>query len=118
MAGYSLVQKIRRLEQNLDQLGLIMCNGSHYYRDYGDVVAVRPKDADSLPVYSRDAELFVGTIEALEHWIQGIEWARNYDRMLFGRRHNDNRARKEQQYRNEELVKILSQQEVSNDTGK
>ena len=110
MAGYQLVQRIRRLEQELDRSGLAMTNASQYYRDYGDVVAVRPRDADSLPVYSRDAELFVGTIEALEYWLQGIEWARRYDNMLFGPRHNTNRERREQNYRNEVLVKILKDQ--------
>lgn len=115
MSGYNLVQKIRRLEQELDRLGFLMCNASHYYRDYGDVVAIKPKDADSLPVYSRDAELFVGTIEALEYWIQGVEWARRYDSMLFGRRHTANRERREQNYRNEQLVKILINEEESKD---
>lgn len=111
MAGYQLVQRIRRLEQELDRLGFVMTAASQYYRDYGDVLAIRPRDADSLPVYSRDAELFVGTLEQLEYWTQGIEWARRYDTMLFGQRHNANRERREQNYRNEALVTILSQQE-------
>ena len=108
MSGYNLVVKIRRLEQELDQLGLMMCTASHYYRDYGDVVAVRPKDEESLPIYSRDAEMFVGTLEALEYWIQGVEWARKYDSMLFGRRHTANRQRREQDYRNQQLLTALA----------
>ena len=113
MSGYNLVIKIRKLEQELDQLGLMMCAGSHYYRDYGDVVTVRPKDAESLPIYSRDAELFVGTLEALEYWIQGIVWARKYDGLLFGRRHAANRLRREQNYRNQKLVETLKTSEES-----
>ena len=109
MSGYDIVLKIRRLEQELDKLGMMMCSASHYRRDYGDVLAVRPRDQDSLPIYSRDAELFVGTLEALEYWIQGVEWARKYDSMLFGRRHTSNRERREQQHRNEQLVSTLSQ---------
>ena len=111
MSGFNLILKIRQLEQQLDELGMMMCSASHYYRDYGDVVAVHPRDQDSLPIYSRDAELFVGTLEALEYWIQGIEWARKYDTMLFGRRHLSSRARREQNYRNEQLCLILKQQE-------
>ena len=74
---------------------------------FGDVVAVKPMDQDSLPVYSRDAELFVGTLDALENWIKGIDWARRYDSMLFGNAHNDKRQRKEQDHRNHQLMKIL-----------
>ena len=107
MSGYNLVVKIRRLEQELDRLGLMMCPAANYYRDYGDVIAVCPKDAESLPIYSRDAELFVGTLEALEYWIQGIEWSRKYDSMLFGRRHAANRERREQNFRNQVLLKII-----------
>jgi hypothetical protein len=109
MSGYNTILKIRQLEQRLDQLGMMMCQASQYYRDFGDMVAVQPRDSDSLPIYSRDAELFVGTLEALEYWIQGIEWARKYDTMLFGRRHSSNRERREQQHRNEQLVSTLSQ---------
>jgi hypothetical protein len=90
---------------------MMMCQARQHYRDFGDLIAVRPRDSDSLPIYSRDAELFVGTLEALEYWIQGIEWARQYDTMLFGRRHSGNRERREQNYRNEQLCLILKQQE-------
>jgi hypothetical protein len=51
--------------------------------------------------------VFVGTIEELEMWLRGLQWARNYDRMLFGLRHDKNRERKEQDERNRQLVAIL-----------
>jgi len=115
MAGYGTVQKIRFLEQELDKLGMTMTQASHYYKDYGDVVAVIPKDENSLPVYSRDAELFIGSLESLETWIQGVQWARKYDHLVFGRRHEVNRERREQNYRNEVLVKILSRRDADDD---
>ena len=111
MSGYSTVQKIRFLEQELDKLGMAMTQASHYYKDFGDVVAIIPKDENTLPVYSRDAELFIGSLESLEIWIQGVQWARNYDRMVFGRQHEANRERREQNYRNDVLVKILSRRD-------
>ena len=74
--------------------------------EFGDILAIKPKD-DSLPVYSRDAEFFVGTISDLERFIQGIEWARKYDTMLFGRSHDQKRVRKEQDVKNQQLVDIL-----------
>lgn len=110
MSGYNLLQKIRRLEVDLDNLGLMMASASHYYRDYGDVISVKPKDSNSLPIYSQDAELFIGRIEDLEFWLQGVEWARKYDSMIFGKTHDKNREKKEQIYRNEMLVSILKDQ--------
>jgi len=112
MAGYRLIQKIRQLEEEVDQLGFKMIGASHYYRDSGDVIALTPKDAESLPVFSRDAEIFVGTIENLEVWLMGLRWARDYDRML---KVSDDkrRARKEQDHKNINLVKILKQDEKS-----
>jgi hypothetical protein len=35
-----------------------------------------------LPIYNRDAELFVGSLEGLETWLHGVRWAREYDMML------------------------------------
>lgn len=108
MAGYRFVQRIRMLEEDCDRLGLKMANPrTHYMKDYGDVVALVPKDQDSLPIFSRDAEVFIGTIEDLEKWVRGVEWARKYDRMLFGNKHEANREKREQVYRNEYLMKTL-----------
>lgn len=119
MSGYNLILKIRTLEEQLDSLGMMMCHSKHgVYRtkfstEFSDVLGVKPKDTHSLPAYSRDAELFVGTIEALEYWLMGIEWARKYDTMMFGNRHNTNREKKEQDYRNDVLVKTLTKEHVN-----
>jgi hypothetical protein len=108
MSGYNFIRKIRTIEEQLDRLGLMMCHSRHgYHNEFGDVVGVKPKDEFSLPIYSRDAELFVGTIEALEYWLMGVEWARKYDSLLFGKKHQSNRERKEQDYRNETVVRII-----------
>jgi hypothetical protein len=76
-----------------------------------DVLALKPKDQDSLPVYSRDAEVFLGTIDQLELWLRGIQWARQYDRMVFGTKHDKTRERKEQDERNRQLISILKGKE-------
>lgn len=116
MTGFYLVQRIRRLEAECDNLGLMMCSSRFGARggitssrgsNSTDVVGVVPKDHESLPIFSRDAELFVGTLDALESWIEGVKWARNYDRMLFGKNNDAKRRRKEQDYRNQQLVNIL-----------
>ena len=110
MSGYETVLKIRRLERECDELGLVMCHSK--YGNYGqDVLALKPKDEHSLPVYSRDAEVFLGTIDQLELWLRGIQWARQYDRMVFGTKHDKTRERKEQDERNRQIVSILKGKE-------
>jgi len=109
MSGYETVLKIRRLEQECDELGFMLCRSKygHGRLDGLDVLALKPKDETSLPVYSRDAELFHGSIADLEVWLRGIQWARQYDRLLFGIKHDRARERKEQDERNRQLMKIL-----------
>lgn len=83
MSGYQTIQRIRRLEDQVDKLGFRMGNSKHgnFRQEFGDIVALFPKE-DCLPVYARDAELFTGTLEELEVWIRGVEWARGYDMLL------------------------------------
>jgi hypothetical protein len=109
MAGYNTILTIRRLEEECSKLGFMMCHSKHGHgsRDFGDVVALKPKDADSLPIYARDAELFCGSLEELDRWLQGVSWARKYDQML--RLSNDTkRKRKEQDERNRALLSTLA----------
>ena len=106
MSGYKLIRKIKYLEEECDKLGFMLCHARHYINDFGDVVALKPK-ADCLPIYSRDAELFVGTIEELERWIQGFQFARKYDSMLFGNKYDNQRDRKEKDYRNKLLLNMI-----------
>lgn len=108
MSGYNTVLKVRRLEEDLVKLGLMMCYSKHGWgsTDGVDYVAVKPMDQDSLPIYARDAQLFCGTLDDLRSWIEGVRWARQYDDML--RLTTDKkRERKEQDYRNQRLMKML-----------
>ena len=85
MSGYNAVLSLRRLEADVDALGFMLSapkHGNWGGDDFNDRVAIKPKDADSLPIYTRDAELFVGTLEQLRVWLQGVRWAREYDMML------------------------------------
>lgn len=112
MSGYNLILRIRKIEKLVDDLGLVMCHSKHgsFSPEYGDLVALKPKDENSLPIYSRDAEIFCGSIDQLEQWINGINWSRSYDQMLFGKNHNEKRERKEQDIRNEKLAQIIKGQ--------
>lgn len=112
MSGYQAVLEVRRLEEDLDKLGLIMCYPKHGWgSERGDLVAVKPKDVESLPIYSRDAELFCGTLRDLRSWMNGVEWARNYD-MLLRLSDEKKRERKEQNVRNENMIRRMKNEEV------
>ena len=81
MTGYNAILKIRRIEADCAKMGFRLANPRHPYGDYGDSLAIMPTN-DSLPIYCRDAELFVGTLEQLDVWMQGAEWMHNYYTML------------------------------------
>lgn len=110
MAGYNTIMQIRRLEQEVDRLGMRMGHSKHSnYRDeYGDIVALFPKD-DALPIYSRDTELFSGSLEAMEVWLRGWQKSYEYHRLLLGRNFEKTVERKEQDYRNEQLMRQIKQ---------
>lgn len=112
MAGYRQILEIRRLETRIAKLGFMFCHSRSHGIEDGDTVALKPKDSDSLPIYSRDAEVFVGSLTDLQYWLRGVEWAREYDRMI---KVSDDkkRARKEQDLRNRQLVKTLKTLEVN-----
>ena len=110
MAGWSTICEVRRLEAEVDKLGFKMVNARHSDM-FGEFIALIPKDANALPIYSRDAEIFSGTLEGLQYWLRGVNWTRTYDDML---RLSDSkkRERKEQDERNRQLVKRLKNEDV------
>jgi len=83
MSGWNTIQRIKRIEEEIDRLGFKFSKSKHgdWTDDHGALSLV-PKDQEALPIYSRDAELFVGSLERLEDWINGVRWAREYDMML------------------------------------
>jgi hypothetical protein len=112
MSGYNLIRRVKYLEEECHKLGFQLGHSLHFNQEFGDVVALKPRD-DCLPVYSRDAEVFIGTLESLEHWLQGLHFARKYDSMLMGKNFDAQRQRKEQDYRNRQLLnKIKGEKEA------
>jgi hypothetical protein len=109
MSGWNTIQRIKRVEQVVDELGFKFAKSKHsdWTEDHGALSLV-PKDADSLPIYSRDAELFVGSLERLEDWLAGVRWAREYDMML---RLSDDKKRSaaEQKEKNRQLMRTLKE---------
>jgi hypothetical protein len=113
MTGYNDIMRIKRLEKEAHQLGfrLGLPKNGHYNREFGDMVAVFPRD-DKLPVYSRDAELYIGTLESVDIWMRGIEWARQYDTLIMAS-DDEVRQRKEQDELNRQLVYRLKDEKLN-----
>jgi hypothetical protein len=112
MSGWNTIERIRRLEERIDKLGFKFAKSKHsdWSDDHGALSLV-PKDPDALPIYSRDAELYVGSVEGLETWLAGVRWAREYDMML-KLSDDKKRARKEQDERNRMLLKTIKNSEI------
>ena len=112
MTGYFDVMKLRNIEKELDELGFVLCSPKHGWNDSDrNYVGIKPKDNDSLPIYSRDAEIFAGTLEDVRVWMRGVEWARGYD-MLLKVSDEKKRARKEQDLRNKQMLQRLKEEDV------
>ena len=112
MAGWNTIQTIRKLEERADKLGLKFTAYRHD-DSFGANVALIPKDLDALPIYSRDAILFAGSLESADQWMQGVLWAREYDRMTIDRKMDEKRERKEQDERNRQLMKMLKDEKLN-----
>ena len=83
MSGYQTILRVRRIEETINKLGFMLSNSRHGWDNSNpDMVALKPRDEDAVPIYARDTEVFRGTLEELEVWLRGVEWARDYDRML------------------------------------
>ena len=106
MAGWSTIKKIRDLEDRALILGMKFAPYRHDDYD-ADNVALVPWGQDSLPIYTRDAILFAGSLEGADQFMQGIVWARHYDRMVVDRNIDAKRVRKEQDERNRQMLKTL-----------
>ena len=105
MSGYSLILKIQRMEKDLHDLGMRWGYDKFGRGDseHGDTVAVFPRD-EELPIYTRDASLFYGTINQLDTWLNGVKWARDYDRML---RISDDKRREKHEAKERERQALM-----------
>jgi hypothetical protein len=106
MTGMRKIGQIRAVEERLAKMGLMMAYPQHNYYDTSDVISLIPANSEALPIYSRDAEIFVGTLEDCENWLNGVDWARKYDKLL-GISTESKRERKEQDRRNQNLLNTI-----------
>lgn len=106
--GMRQIRTIEIVQDRAAKLGLQFASAS-YTRDY-DSIALIPL-GDALPVYSRDAEVFVGDLEQVDKFLRGVEWSHEY-LMLIKATTQTVVARKEQDFRNEQLVRQLKNEPV------
>ena len=104
IAGFRDIYRLRLLEDKLKDFGLKMV--SPRYQGDADKIALIPIDHE-LPMYSRNAEIFVGSFDEIENWFCGVLWCSSYYRML-KLVTPEKIARKEQDERNRQLLKTLS----------
>ena len=104
--GWDEVQRMKRVEAKANELGFMFATGSYSYgQDVISYICLKPKD-DCLPHYSRNAEIFTGTLEEINNWLRGVEWARSYDDML-KLSNGKKRQEREQVERNKQLLKTI-----------
>jgi hypothetical protein len=106
--GWDDVQRVKRVEDKANDLGLRLTCSNKSWVDVGSgltLIYLRPKD-DCLPHYNRDAEIFCGSIESIELWLQGVEWARTYEQLL-KLSSDKKRKEKEQTERNRQLMRTI-----------
>lgn len=103
--GWTDVRYMKRIEDKANQLGFIFASGRYSYESTASTIVLKPKD-DCYPHYDRDAEIFYGSVEEIDRWLCGLEWARDYDAML---RLSDNKKRQEREQveRNKQLMKTI-----------
>jgi hypothetical protein len=98
------VKKIKKLEADLAAIGFKLAPGL-FNSSY---TGLRANTVEDLPVYARDAEILLfSTVEEISLLIRGVKWARDYDRMLWGNNHTDQRKKKEVAVHQKKLVKLI-----------
>lgn len=118
MSGYKTILILRHLEKEVDQLGFVLeapRSSGWGDSDFDDRVSIIPKDENALPVYTRDAEIFTGTLENLRVWLRGVQWARQYDSML-GLSDDKKRTKKEDEERGRQLIAKLKKDHTNGKT--
>jgi hypothetical protein len=111
MTTYDHYRAIKELERQADRLGFELGPADHHYGGTQYMV-LRPKSVEDtavepLPIFSRDASLFAGTIEELTANLTGWQRAFEYLQMV-GAAPRKRIDKFEQNYRNRKLMDLLS----------
>jgi hypothetical protein len=107
--GWEELQLMKRVEERANNMGFVLSSGKYTYgydaATAGTLIYLRPKD-DCFPHYSRSADIFCGSIESIDVWLTGLNWAREYDQLIKLSNANK-RSEKEQVEKNKQLLKTI-----------
>ena len=106
MSGYATYQRLQRIEAQAKMLGFRLGNpknGNWGGAPETDMVSLYP-DNNSLPVYSRDADIFTGSFRDVEIFLTGWVRSQSYDQML---RLSDDKKRKKAEAKEIERQRII-----------
>jgi hypothetical protein len=110
VAGWQLLKSFRDVEERANKIGLKFAPSKYSGMEF-DTIALMPLD-EHLPVYNREAEIFAGTLQDIDKWLRGVEWARYYDDIMKVSTH-DKRQTAESKYQQRELLKVIREGEKS-----
>jgi hypothetical protein len=119
MSGWQTLRQIQRLQEQAELWGFQLAAPQHHYGNE-DLISLQPR-LDRLSCWSRDAQLFTGTLAQAEQWLAGWARALHYLQMIgaadakridrYDQRHRDYLADLERQREQAELVKVLKRPE-------
>lgn len=102
--GMNMIERIDSVRELADffgfSLGRTPYNTTFGGNDNIDNIALYPK-GDCLPPYSRDACLYTGNLNEVENFLDGIRWARQYDKMI-----GSCTEQRRQQYEDKEVARL------------
>jgi hypothetical protein len=104
VAGWQLLKNFRDIEARANKIGLKFGPSKYSGMEF-DTIALVPFD-DHLPIYNREAEIFTGSLQDIDKWLQGATWARNYDDLMKVS-NDEKRKTAESKYQQRELLKII-----------
>jgi hypothetical protein len=87
MIGMEAIRRIERVRKQARDLGFEFHTSRYGHDKDVDYISLRPAEHEPftvqpLPIYTRDADIFTGDLNAVEHFLSGLVWARQYDEML------------------------------------
>jgi NifB/MoaA-like Fe-S oxidoreductase len=74
------IQLLDRVVSSLEKLGYKIVPTKYGYGNKSEIGVISLNDKN--PIYSRDAEVFTGSLEEISVWIRGVQHQNNYLLML------------------------------------
>jgi hypothetical protein len=110
VAGWQLLKNFRDIEARANKIGLKFGPSKFSGMEF-DTIALVPF-GEGVPIYNREAEVFTGSLQDIDKWLQGIVWARNYDDLMKVS-NDDKRETAERKYQQRELLRVIKDGERS-----